>query len=61
MTIKYLVDSYKSKYSKFYLAIEHKYHASIKGTAKIGFKQIKDLTFVIILRYTFNKCKITTP
>ena len=60
MTIKYLVDSFKSKYSKFHIAIEHKNEASIKGAAKIGFKQIKDLTFVRILRCTFNKCKITT-
>ena len=60
LTIKHLVDSFKSKYSKFHIAIERNNEASIKGAAKMGFKQIKELTFVRILRCTFNKCKITT-
>ena len=60
LTIKHLVASFKSKYSMFHLAVERNNEASIKGAAKMGFKQIKKLTFVRILRRTFNKCKITT-
>ena len=60
LTIKHLVDSFKSKYSKFHLAIELNNEAAIRGAAKMGFEQIKELTFVRNLRCTCNKCKITT-
>lgn len=60
LTINYLINEFKHKYPKFYIAIEHKNISSIRGAKKVGFRQINDLTFVRILRYTLNKYKIRT-